>query len=70
MIVLYKSHLLGFLEYRTPAIYHATRAVIGRLDGMQTRFLEKVGISEHFKLAPLGVRRDIAMLGLIHRNAN
>ena len=72
LISLYKSHLLGFLEYRTPAIYHATRGVLSRLDRLQARFLEKSGINEvealmEFNLAPLCTRRDIAMLGLIHR---
>ncbi len=72
LVVLYKSHLLSFLEYRTPAIYHATRDVLARLDAVQFRFLREAGISKedalvHFHLAPLSVRRDIAMLGVIHR---
>jgi len=74
LIVLYKAHLLSFLEYRTPALYHATRTVLRRLDAVQTRFLKDIGVDEvdalvHFHLAPLGTRRDIAMLGLIHRTA-
>jgi hypothetical protein len=72
MVLLYKSHLLAFLEYRTPAIYHARRGVLGRLDNVQQRFLRDAGIDElaalmSFNLAPLATRRDIAMLGLIHR---
>jgi hypothetical protein len=72
LVVLYKSHLLSFLEYRTPAIYHATRDILSRLDRVQTKFLEDVGISEadalmEFNLAPLSTRRDIAMLGVLHR---
>ena len=72
LIVLYKAHLLSFLEYRTPAIYHATRAVLRRLDAVQRNFLRDVGVDDitalvHFHLAPLSTRRDIAMLGLIHR---
>ncbi len=74
LVVLYKSHLLSFLEYRTPAVYHATRAVLVRLDSVQTRFLKDIGIDEvtalvEFHLAPLSTRRDIAMLGLLHRTA-
>ena len=43
------------------------------MDALQTRFLRDRGISEKealmsFGLAPLCVRRDIAMLGLIHRS--
>ena len=55
-----------------PAIYHATRPVLERLNAMQTRVLRKAGVDEvgallHFRLAPLRVSRDIAMLGVIHR---
>ena len=72
LIILYKAHLLSFLEYRTPAVYHATKKVLNRLDAIQTRFLKDVGVDEitalsEFNLAPLAMRRDVAMLGLIHR---
>jgi hypothetical protein len=72
LVLMYKSHLLSFLEYRTPAIYHAKREVLVRLDNVQQRFLRDAGIDDltalmHFNLAPLATRRDIAMLGLIHR---
>ena len=72
LIILFKAHLLSFLEYRTPAVYHATRSVLSRLDAVQSRFLRDVGVDDvtavaEFRLAPLAVRRDIAMLGLIHR---
>ena len=72
LITFFKAHLLSFLEYRTPAIYHATRAVLSRLDAVQARFLRDVGVDDivalvTFHLAPLATRRDIAMLGLIHR---
>ena len=72
LIVFYKAHLLSYLEYRTPAIYHATRVVISRLDAVQSRFLRDIGVDDvtalvNFHLAPLSTRRDIAMLGLIHR---
>jgi hypothetical protein len=73
-IVLYKAHMLSFLEYRTPAVYHALRSILSRLDSVQSRFLRGIGVDElialvEFRLAPLAVRRDIAMLGLIHRAA-
>ena len=69
-----KAHLLSFLEYRTSAVYHATRDILNRLDHVQCKFLKDVGVDEvtalvEFNLAPLAVRRDIAMLGLIHRTA-
>ena len=72
LVLLYKSYRLSFLEYRTPAIYHARRDVLSRLDNVQQRFLRDAGIDEltaltHFNLAPLATRRDIAILGLVHR---
>ena len=70
--MLYKAHLLSYIEYRTPALYHVTRDVLNRLDNVQSRFLKDAGVSEidalvDFHLAPLKTRRDIAMLGVIHR---
>ena len=72
LVSLYKAHLLSYLEYRTPAIYHATREILERLDRIQTNFLRNAGIDDitallEFNLAPLASRRDMAMLGLIHR---
>ena len=74
LILLYKSHLLSFLEYRTAAIYHARRTTLNRLDRVQNQFLRDVGITPEealfeFNLGPLCMRRDIAMLGLLHRAA-
>ena len=64
--------MYSFLEYRTAAIYHATRAILSRLDAVQARFLRDIGVDDiialdKFNLAPLSARRDMAMLGLIHR---
>ena len=46
LIMLYKSHVLSFLEYRTPAIHHDTREVLQTLDNVQTRFPSDVGLDE------------------------
>lgn len=66
LVILYKCHLL-------PAIYHARRDLLNKLDNVQTRFLRDANIDGvtalmDFHLAPLAVRRDIAMLVLIHRS--
>ena len=71
-MLLYKSKLLGYLEYRMPALYHATDTVLAPLDRLQDRLLQAVGCSEteallNWNLAPLATRRDLAMLGLVHR---
>ena len=74
LVNLYKSQLLSYLEYRTAAIYHACENILAPLDKFQTRFLRELGISledalVHFNLAPLSCRRDMAMLGVLHRAA-
>ena len=61
LVILYKAHILIFLEYRTPAKYHARRDALSRLDTVQSRFLRKAGMDEvsalmHFNLAPLQMR--------------
>ena len=38
LVVLYKALSSSFLEYRTPAIYHATRACLRRLDALRVSF--------------------------------
>ena len=64
---------ISFVEYRTPAVYHAAKTTLAGIDAVQRRFLRECGLSDeeallHFNLAPLETRRDIAMLGLIHRS--
>ena len=66
--------MLSYIEYKTAAIYHATQGELSIIDRIQAGFLRELGISEndallHFNLAPLHTRRDIAMLGVIHRAA-
>ena len=72
MVHLWKARVLGSIEHHTAAIYHASDTVLAQLDRIQTSYLEALGISEEealleHNLAPLAMRRDIAMLGLIHR---
>ena len=72
LVNVYKSKLLSYVEYRTAAVYHATNTVLRPLNAVQTRFLKALGCTElealmEFNLAPLSARRDIAMLGVIHR---
>ena len=74
MVRLYKSQVLSFVEYATPAIYHAPGYFLGQVNNVQTTFLEEMGLSSEcalldFKLAPLTTRRDIAMMGLLQRVA-
>ena len=72
LIGLYKCHILLFIESGTPAYYHAAPSILNMIDSVQNDFLEVIGISKrealiHFNLAPLNSRRDIAMLGVLHK---
>ena len=71
--MLFKSHILSYIEFRTPGIFHATDTVLMPLDNILTKVLNDTGIASldalrHFRLAPLCARRDIAMLGVVHRS--
>ena len=68
----YKSHILCLLEQSAAAIYHAASTHLELLDRVQKRFLNSIGMSEEsafldFNLAPLQLRRDIGVLGLLHK---
>ena len=72
LVDIYKSQILSFVEYRTPAIYHACFTALQTLDSVQETLLAAAGMNELeamyvVNLAPLSVRRDIALLGVIHR---
>ena len=74
LVLQYKQQVLTYIEYRSSAIYHATSTALRRLDRLQDSFLKELGITREaalmdFNLAPLATRRDIAMLGLLHRAA-
>jgi len=74
-VQLYKAQVLSFLEHANPAIHHAVPFHLAALDRVQGSFLEAMGISPRdalikFKLAPLQTRRDIALLGFLHRLAH
>ena len=64
--------MLSTVEFCTPAVYHCTTSALEELDKVQRRFLHELGVSTEdallkYNLAPLQTRRDIAMLGLMHR---
>ena len=72
LVQLYKAQLLSYIEYRTAAIFHACQSALDELDGVQNKLLEAAGMTpvdalNACRLAPLSSRRDMALLGLIHR---
>ena len=74
LIVQYKAHIWGIFESRNGAIYHAATTQLNRIDSLQRGFLQELGISEEtaflsHNFAPPTLRRDIGMLGFIHKCA-
>ena len=72
LVRLYKAQILSFVESSTSALYHAAASTLSRIDRVQDRFLSEIGLStlqalKDYRLAPLRARRDMAMLGLLHR---
>ena len=72
MVRLFKSQILSFVEGATPAIYHACPSTLRPLDDLFQSFLDHIEISPEiaileYRLAPMCMRRDIAMLGLLHK---
>ena len=72
LVHLYKSLVLSYLESCTAAIYHTADSVIERIDRIQDRLLVRCRLTaleefSRFNLAPLPTRRDIAMLGILHK---
>ena len=73
-ITLYKTQIWSSLEGATPAIAHATFTLLDNIDRVQRKFLRFIGMPwdvafVEYKLAPLALRRRIALMGLIHRCA-
>ena len=71
-VYVYKTKVMSYIEFRTSAIYHASETHLRRLDSIQDRLLRSIGVDEtiaisELHLAPLRSRRDMAMLGIVHR---
>ena len=74
LVMQFKAHLLGVVESRTAGLYHAATSVLAPLDNLYNRFVREVGLNAEqaflqYNLAPLCLRRDVAMLGLLHKCA-
>jgi hypothetical protein len=72
LLRLYKSLVLSGIEFATPALYHCSEYALRPLETIQERLSKELGFGEvkllmQHSLAPFRCRRDIAMLGLLHR---
>ena len=45
MLLLFRSHVMSFVEFRTPAIAHAASSVLAPIDNVGTRFLEAMNLT-------------------------
>ena len=72
MFLQFKTHILGILESNIGGIYHATNTALMPLDRLQRVFANSLDVDEatafkRYNLAPLCFRRDVAMLGFLHK---
>ena len=68
----FKPHVWSKVEYHTAAIYHCSQILINKMDQIQRTFLHELQITDEnafleFNFAPLNLRRDIALLGFLHK---
>ena len=75
MLLLFKSHVRSLIEWCNGAIYHASVSKLSWLDSVQGSFLRHLQLDDEqaflkFNLAPLQLRRDIGMLGVLWKVAH
>jgi hypothetical protein len=72
LIIQFKTHIWGLMEANMGGIFHATCTRLAKIDREQDRFLRELGISAEyaymeFNFAPPKLRRNIGILGLLHK---
>jgi hypothetical protein len=68
----FKTHIWGIMEIHNGAIFHAASSALDRIDHLQKHFLDELGITEmdaflRYNFAPPVLRRNIGILGLLHK---
>ena len=72
LLMQYKTHIWSILEYQNGTILHAAPSALAKLNDMQKSFVHKLLLTEvlaflDFNFAPAALRRDIGILGFIHK---
>ena len=72
LIAQFKTHIWEIVKKDNRGIFHASLSLLDKLDNVQDRFLHKLGVTaEHafltYNLAPPTLRRNIGILGMIHK---
>ena len=68
----FKTHIWNILGIHNGAIFHANTGDLDRIDRLHSHFLEEVGMQEleafmDYNFAPPSLRRDVGILGLLHK---
>ena len=72
MIMQFKTHIWGLIETHSAGLFHACTSLLNQFDQCQDNFLNKLHCNAaaaflNNNFAPLTLRRNIAVLGLIHK---
>jgi len=72
MLMQYKTHIWSIIEHHSASIRHACASSLARLDSLQRGFLNEMDMTEDaafifHNFAPPTLRRDIGMLGFLHK---
>ena len=72
LILQFKTHVWGLIESHLGAYFHAAPSLLDKIDGVQRHFLRELGLTSEqafleFNFAPPSLRRNIAVLGLLHK---
>ena len=72
LILQFKTHIWGLIEYSHGCVLHASDSALARINRLQSSFVDALGVCEEYvflihNFAPLELRRDIAILGFIHK---
>ena len=72
LIKQYKTHVWGLVEIFSGAYFHAADTMLNKIGQVQTSFLNKLEVSLEqafleFNFAPAELRRNIGILGMIHK---
>ena len=68
----FKAHIWGYFEYISGSVNHAMDSLLNKFDQVQNSFLRELGLSPEmafleYKFAPVTLRRDIGLLGFVHK---
>ena len=72
LITQYKTHVWSLVEIHCGGYFHAATSLLDKVDQVQRNFLHHLQVSEQdafldFNFAPTILRRNIAVLGLLHK---